>query len=74
MKIGLGEGEDAKGSGTTSLNIGVKNVDAARTTLEQRGVKFLRDTITIEGKVKLADFLDLDGNKIRLAQSLTGSP
>lgn len=74
VKIGLGEGEDVKGSGTTSLNIGVKDVDAARATLQERGVAFLRDTITIEGKVKLADFVDPDGNKIRLAQSLSGTP
>lgn len=74
VKIGLGEGEEVKGSGTTSLNVGVKDVDAARATLERRGVTFLRDTMTIEGKVKLADFLDPDGNKIRLAQSLTAAP
>jgi predicted enzyme related to lactoylglutathione lyase len=70
VEVGLGEGGETKGSGTVSLNIGVKDVDAARGLLERRGVKFLRETIEIPGKVKLADFADPDGNKIRLAQSL----
>ena len=72
VKIGLGEGEDVRGSGTASLNIGVPDVDAARRLLESRGVKFLRETIEIPGKVKLADFVDPDGNNIRLAESLAG--
>jgi len=70
--IGVGEGEEVKGSGTTSLNIGVRNVDRARAELETRGVQFLRPTQEVPGKVKLADFLDPDGNKIRLAESITG--
>lgn len=72
VKIGLGEADGAQGSGTASLNIGVPDVDAARRLLESRGVTFLRDTIEISGKVKLADFVDPDGNKIRLAESLAG--
>jgi len=69
--IGLGEGPDVLGSGTTSMNIGVVDIDQARRKLEKRGVQFKGDTITIPGVVKLADFFDPDGNMIRLAQGLS---
>ena len=67
VSIGLGKSEKAKGSGTASMNWAVNNVDAARALLEKRGVKFLGPTLTIPGVVKLADFADPDGNRIRLA-------
>lgn len=70
VKIGLGEGPEVKGSGSVSLNVGVKDVEAARTLLEKRGVTFSAPTHVVEGKVMLADFSDPDGNKIRLVQSL----
>jgi predicted enzyme related to lactoylglutathione lyase len=70
VKVGLGAGAEAKGSGTVSLNIGVRDVDAARTLLENRGVVFSGATLVVPGKVKLAEFADPDGNRIRLAQSL----
>ncbi len=66
VTIGLGQGE-SQGSGTTSMNFGVDDVDAARVTLEHRGVTFIGPTIHIPNVVRLADFNDPDGNKIRLA-------
>jgi len=71
VTIGLGEGPEVKGSGSVSINLGVADVDAARRTLESRGVTFLGDTITVPDVVKLADLTDPDGNRIRLAQALT---
>lgn len=65
--LGLGESPEVHGSGTTSLNLSVSDVDAMRTLLEERGVEFLGPTKHIPGVVRLADFLDPDGNKIRLA-------
>lgn len=65
--IGLGEGEEVLGSGTISLNIGVVDIETARMKLQKRGVRFLAETITIPNVVKLADLIDPDGNKIRLA-------
>lgn len=67
VTIGLGVQPEVKGSGSVSLNIGVSDLDGARALLESRGVVFLGDTIRIPGVVVLADFLDPDGNKIRLA-------
>jgi len=74
IKIGIGAGGEVKGSGSVSLNIGVRSLDEARSRLEQRGLKFSGPTITIPDKVKLADFTDLDGNRIRLAESLAAQP
>ena len=65
--IGLGAGGEAKGSGSTSLNFGVRDLPRARLTLESRGVTFTGPTITIPGVVRLATFQDPDGNRIRLA-------
>ena len=70
VAVGLGSGSEVKGSGSVSLNIGVKDVDAARTLLEGKGVVFAGDTMVIPDKVKLAEFSDPDGNRIRLAEAL----
>ena len=71
--IGIGMSEKSEGSGTLTLNFGVSDIEFTRRLLEERGVKFQRDTITIPGVVKLADFTDPDGNRIRLAQGLAGA-
>ena len=70
VAIGLGEGAEVKGSGSVSLNIGVEDVDATRKLLETRGVKFTGETVVVPDKVKLAEFSDPDGNRIRLAERL----
>lgn len=67
VTIGLGAAPGAKGSGTTSINLGISDIEGARALLESRGVTFLGPTVKIPGVVQLADFYDPDGNKIRLA-------
>lgn len=59
------------GSGATPV-FGVEDIDAARTELEGKGVRFEGDTVELPGMVKLATFFDLDGNTLMLAQSLAG--
>jgi predicted enzyme related to lactoylglutathione lyase len=49
------------------VNLAVRDLDAMRLRLETAGVKFLGPTKDIPGVVRLADFLDPDGNLIRLA-------
>ena len=71
VTIGVGEGEKVEGSGSVSINLGVADVDEARSVLESRGVTFVGETITVPGVVKLADLRDPDGNRIRLAQALS---
>ncbi len=67
VTIGLGVQDVVKGSGTASINLGVGDLDAARALLERRGVVFAGPTIEVPGVVRLADFADPDGNRIRLA-------
>ena len=73
VRIGLGVGREVKGSGNLSLNFGVRDIESARKQLEKRGVTFQGPTITIPQVVKLADFNDPDGNRIRLAEDLAPS-
>lgn len=67
LSIGLGAGGDVEGSGTVSVNLGVGDIDRARALLESRGVTFDGPTTSIPGVVRLADFRDPDGNRLRLA-------
>ncbi|MEM7164825.1 MAG: VOC family protein [Planctomycetota bacterium] len=71
--LGIGEDRTAKGSGTASVNLAVADTDAVRKMLEERGVKFSQ-TMEIPGVVRLADFTDPDGNRLRLAGPPTGKP
>jgi predicted enzyme related to lactoylglutathione lyase len=67
LQIGLNAVADAKGSGSTVLNISVVDVAASRKLLESRGVTFRGETVIIPKKVALAQFADPDGNTLRLA-------
>jgi len=64
-----GEAPAAMRGGATVV-FGVKDVDAARTTLEAAGVKFAGPTLVHEGYVRLAAFFDPDGNVYTLSQPL----
>ena len=66
-RLGVGQAETVEGSGSTSINISVRDIEAARLALEQRGVIFDGPTLEIPGVVRLADFSDPDGNRLRLA-------
>lgn len=69
LQLGLSAGgAKAPDTGTVVLNFGVQGeVEAARRTLESRGVAFDGPTVVIPGKVRLAGFKDPDGYRIRLA-------
>jgi predicted enzyme related to lactoylglutathione lyase len=66
VDLGLGEVADPKPN-QAILNFSVKDADLARKNLEAAGVVFTGATLEIPGKVKLAGFLDPDGNRLRLA-------
>lgn len=70
MTIGLNQSPVANVSAGTVPVIGVRDLDAARKTLEAKSVKFTGDTITHTGLVKLATLLDPDGHQIMLYQAL----
>lgn len=71
VSIGLEAGGAAEGRGTTPV-FGVVDIDAARSELEAKGVRFEGDTVELPGMVKLATFFDPDGNRFMFAQSLAG--
>lgn len=69
VNVGLSQVEAPKIGGPTPT-WGVADIDAARATLEAKGVRFDGPTREIEGMVRLAGFFDPDGNALMLYQSL----
>lgn len=69
LQIGLSAGGSVPPDpGTITLNFGVRgDVEAARKLLEARALDFKGPTAVIPGKVRLAEFRDPDGYRIRLA-------
>jgi catechol 2,3-dioxygenase-like lactoylglutathione lyase family enzyme len=69
LQLGLSAGGSAPPSpGSIVLNFDVAgDVDAVRASLEKKGVHFPEPTRIIQGKVRLAAFLDPDGHRLRLA-------
>lgn len=72
VTIGLNQGAEAPAGGGAMPVFGVTDIAAARAELEGKGVRFQGDTVELPGMVKLATFVDLDGNAYMLAQSLAG--
>ena len=71
VTIGLGE-HTKPAPGNCVPVFGIGDLDAARETLEQAGVKFDGETDVVEGMVKTATFYDPDNNALMLAQDLSG--
>lgn len=70
--VTLGFGEQSEPAPGNSVPVfGVADIAAARTSLENEGVKFDGPTETIEGMVSIATFYDPDGNALMLAQDLS---
>ncbi len=73
ISVGLGQREQvAQGGGCVPV-WGVKDIAAARATLEAAGVRFDGPTREIPGMVMLATFYDPDGNAMMFVQSLGAS-
>lgn len=70
--VTLGFGEQMEPSPGNMVPVfGTADIAAARSALEQEGVKFDGETETIEGMVSTATFFDPDGNALMLAQDLS---
>ena len=69
VTIGLGVGEEVPQGGAV-LTFSVKDAAATRAALEGNGVQFEGPNNEIPGMVILATFLDPDGNRFMLAQTL----
>lgn len=73
VNVGLSQREKVAAGGGAVLTFGVKDIDAARATLEAKKVRFDGATQTIPGMVRLATFFDPDGNALMLYQDLAGA-
>ena len=71
VTIGMAQSDERYGRGGTTPVFGVQDIEAARAELEGKGVRFEGDTVELPGLVKLATFMDPDGNAYMLAQSLS---
>ena len=72
VTVGLNVNGPGAGTGGATIVLGVADIEAARSELEGKGVKFPKATEEIPGMVKLAEFFDPFGNRLSLAQSLMG--
>lgn len=72
VNVGLSQVEEPKTGAGPVPTFGVKDIDAARSELESKEVRFDGDTQTIPGMVKLATFFDPDGNALMLYEDLEG--
>jgi catechol 2,3-dioxygenase-like lactoylglutathione lyase family enzyme len=75
VRVGLTQVEEMPSPGGGAvLTFGVRDLDAARASLEDRDdVRFDGETCTIEGWVRLATIYDPDGNTLMLYEDLAGS-
>ena len=71
VTIGMAQSDERYGRGGTTPVFGVQDIEAARAELEGKGVRFEGDIVELPGLVKLATFMDPDGNAYMLAQSLS---
>jgi predicted enzyme related to lactoylglutathione lyase len=70
VTIGLGDAEEIKPANTTPV-FGVADCDAARSALEQAGLRFDGETMVVPDMVKLATFFDPDGHPLMIAETLS---
>jgi len=71
VSVGIGQAESpAQGGGVVPV-FGVEDIDAARSQLESKDVRFDGETQTIPDMVKLATFYDPDGNAFMLVQDIS---
>jgi predicted enzyme related to lactoylglutathione lyase len=74
VNVGLSQVEAPNVGLCAKLTWGVKDIDAARRSLESKKVRFDGATQEIPGMVKLATFFDPDGNPMMFYQDLQGAP
>ena len=72
VNVGLSQVEQMPPPGGNAvLTWGVKDIESARTELENLGVKFDGNIRIYEGMVKLTTFYDKDGNCFMLYQDIS---
>ncbi len=70
VNVGLGQREEAGGSGGSTLTWGVSDIDAAKAELDRHGVRQDGPIRDIPGMVRLLTFYDPDDNALMFYQDL----
>jgi len=70
VAVGLSVVEKPNPGGATPT-FGVKNIEAAKASLESNDVRIDGEIVTIENMVSLLTFYDVDGNALMFSQLLT---
>lgn len=52
------------------MTMTVEDIEQSRKSMEEKGTRFVGETIEIPGNVKMATFLDSDGNVFQLVQEI----
>lgn len=71
VNIGLGQREDAGGSGGATLTFGVADIEAAKAELDRHGVRQDGPIRDIPDMVRLLTFYDPDDNALMFYQDLS---
>lgn len=72
VNVGLSVVESPNPGGATPT-FGVQDMNAAKASLEENGVRIDGDIVTIEGMVSLLTFYDQDDNSLMLYQDLASN-
>jgi catechol 2,3-dioxygenase-like lactoylglutathione lyase family enzyme len=72
VNVGLSVVESPNPGGATPT-FGVQDMNAAKASLEENGVRIDGDIVTIEGMVSLLTFYDQDDNSLMLFQDLASN-
>lgn len=70
VTVGLSVVEELKPGGATPT-FGVRDIEAAKASLETNDVRIDGDIITIPGMVKYLTFYDIDGNSLMFFQTVS---
>jgi catechol 2,3-dioxygenase-like lactoylglutathione lyase family enzyme len=73
VNVGLGQREQAGGSGGSTLTFGVADIEAAKTTLDAHHVRQDGPIRDIPGMVRLLTFYDPDDNALMFYQDLAAA-
>jgi predicted enzyme related to lactoylglutathione lyase len=72
VSVGLSQVEEAGGKGGATLTFGVKDIVAAKKSLDSHAVRQDGDIQDIPGMVRLISFYDPDNNALMLYQDMQG--
>lgn len=73
VTVGLSQVETVPQGGGATLTFGVQDLDAAKVTLDAKGIRQDGPIVEIPGMVRLLTFYDPDGNALMFYQDLSNA-